>query len=126
MVEEVCMNCKHSDNDLGFISYRCQLIYDEMLADEEHDSEWYDFAKVRSYHECHYDPSRFEFRDVPTFPIWLPRNWVGIAIKVYDRDLVHAVPGWQCTHCGWKIGTSEFPPEKCPKCNSLNGSKKNE
>jgi len=57
-----CGSCKHSDNDLGFVSLRCDLIYEEMLNDEEHNSEWYDFAKVRSWHECHYSPSRYEPR----------------------------------------------------------------
>ena len=68
MIEEKCMNCKHTDNELGFVSYRCQLIYDEALADEEHDMEWYDFAKVRSYHECHYEPSKFEARSPDSLP----------------------------------------------------------
>jgi len=57
-----CGSCRHTDNELGFVSLRCALIYAEMEADEEHDAEWYDFAKVRSWHECHYKPSKYEPR----------------------------------------------------------------
>lgn len=57
-----CGSCKHSDNDLGFVSLRCAFIYEEMDSDEEHDGEWYDFAKVRSWNECHYKPSKYEPR----------------------------------------------------------------
>ena len=55
-----CGSCTHTDNDLGFVSLRCALIHKEMEEDEEHDSEWYDFAKVRSWHDCHYNPSRYQ------------------------------------------------------------------
>ena len=37
-----CGGCKHSDNNLGFVSLRCAFIYEEMDNDEEHDGEWYD------------------------------------------------------------------------------------
>ncbi len=63
MKKEICMNCQHSDNDLGVVSYRCQLIYDEACIAWDKGNkmamEECDFAKVRSYHDCHYEPSRF-------------------------------------------------------------------
>lgn len=47
-----CGSCIHTDNDLGVVSLRCALLYKEMDEDDEHDGEWYDFAKVRSWDEC--------------------------------------------------------------------------
>lgn len=57
-----CGSCVHTDNDLGFVSLRCQLIYDEAIIAWETNKdamEECDFAKVRSWHECHYKPSRY-------------------------------------------------------------------
>ena len=59
-----CGSCKHSDNDLGFVSLRCQIIYDEALESDDPESmEKADFAKVRSWHNCSFDPERWEIRD---------------------------------------------------------------
>lgn len=59
-----CGSCKHTDNDLGMVSLRCQIIYDEAEiawdAGNKMAMEECDFAKVRSWHECHYNPTRWK------------------------------------------------------------------
>lgn len=51
--KQICGNCKHSDNDLGIVSLRCDLIVSK---------ECTDFGKVRSYEKCHFKCSKFEKR----------------------------------------------------------------
>jgi len=56
-----CGSCIHTDNDIGFLSLRCQLIHDEAMESNDPDAwENCDFAKVRSWHECHFEPSRYD------------------------------------------------------------------
>ena len=49
--KEKCGDCIHSDNELGFLSLRCDLL-------EVED----DFNKVRSWNSCRFKPSKFEKR----------------------------------------------------------------
>ena len=55
-----CGSCIHTDNELGVVSLRCQLIYDEAIkSDDPYALENCDFAKVRSWHDCHFNPSHY-------------------------------------------------------------------
>ena len=57
-----CGSCIHTDNTLGIVTLRCQIIYDEASVEWETNKnamEECDFAKVRSWHECHFEPSRY-------------------------------------------------------------------
>ncbi len=39
------------------------------------------------------------------------KHFIGIMITVQDPFIgPHQVPGWQCRHCGWRVGTQELPP----------------
>lgn len=58
-----CGSCIHTDNDLGFVALHCMELNKEadrkLKADPEFDS--CDYDKVRSWHKCHFDPSRFRY-----------------------------------------------------------------
>ena len=61
---KTCGSCKHSDNELGIVSLRCQIIYDKAIeSDDPFALENADFAKVRSWHTCYFDPSKWEKRN---------------------------------------------------------------
>ena len=47
--DEKCGNCKHTDNNLGFFSLRCDLL-----------DPTEDYNKVRSWNGCAFDPSKWE------------------------------------------------------------------
>ncbi len=47
--EERCGNCVHTDNDLGFVSLRCDLLPTED-----------DLNKVRSFNPCRFNESKFK------------------------------------------------------------------
>jgi len=56
---DTCGSCVHTDNNIGVVAMHCQLIYNDMLADIEHDGEDYDWGKVRSWDDCYFKPSRY-------------------------------------------------------------------
>ena len=64
-----CGSCKHSDNELGFVSLRCKLLNDEMnnqydkLSKDETDEHLLDYDKVRSWSKCYFEPSKYEPRE---------------------------------------------------------------
>lgn len=46
----------------------------------------------------------------------LDQHFEGIMIPCYDFDAGnYRVPGWECKHCGWRVGTVNYPPShECP------------
>jgi len=45
----------------------------------------------------------------------LDANFIGVMIPVEDIAGKYHVPGWECKHCGWVVGSKGFPPSHtCP------------
>lgn len=41
----------------------------------------------------------------------LDQHFEGVMIPVNDWDVGdYQVPGWECKHCGWRVGTVGYPP----------------
>lgn len=55
---DTCGSCSHTDNDLGIVSLKCQIIHDNWM-NNEYSGEDCDWAKVRSWSKCHFNPSRY-------------------------------------------------------------------
>ena len=47
---------------------------------------------------------------------WVLDNWVGILINYTGKFGERSVLGWECKHCGARLGTSGLPPRKCINC----------
>jgi hypothetical protein len=62
-----CGSCIHTDNNLGVVALHCQSMYDEALASSDPDAlEKCDWAKVRSWDKCHFNPSRYIHNNTKT------------------------------------------------------------
>jgi len=46
----------------------------------------------------------------------LDRHFLGVTIDAQDPFIGgFLVPGWECRHCGWRVGSAEYPPaHHCP------------
>lgn len=65
--------------------------------------------------ELHYQPKGGGSMADKTYFLDVDRETVadhfeGILIPVEDIGGKYNVPGWQCIHCGWKVGASGLPP----------------
>lgn len=52
----------------------------------------------------------------------LDQAWTGVMITYTEQDFPtsapyqRTIPGWECTRCRKRIGTSGPPPLSCPGC----------
>lgn len=46
----------------------------------------------------------------------LDQHFIGVMIETSDMFVdKYFVPGWECKHCGWRVGTAKLPPSHiCP------------
>lgn len=49
----------------------------------------------------------------------LDQAWTGVTLPYVECDFPgsepyeRTIPGWQCTACGFQVGTSGLPPRRC-------------